>query len=120
MMLLDCSQTAMGGLPNFESSFLPRFAGFKPNLLIIHTLKVASINTHNYFLGQTDPKLWLKGWQNHWQKAWRDSRNQIFFVLWPANLAAEPVVNSVGTKSHGICAGKSYGRAFEAVMDKQN
>ena len=40
--------------------------------------------------------------------------------LWPANLAAEPVVNSMGTKSHGICAGKSYGRASEAVMDKQN
>ena len=30
------------------------------------------------------------------------------------------MVNSVGTKSHGICAGKSYGRASEAVMDKQN
>jgi hypothetical protein len=31
-----------------------------------------------------------------------------------------PVVKYVGTKSHGICAGKSYGRASEAVMDKQN
>lgn len=47
MMLLDCSQTAMGGLPNFESSFLPRFAGFKPNLLIIHTYIESSEYKHS-------------------------------------------------------------------------
>jgi len=50
----------------------------------------------------------------------RLKKPDFFLALWPANLAAEPVVNSVGRKSHGICAGKSYGRAFEAVMDKQN
>ena len=46
-------------------------------------------------------------------------KNTSSWVLWPANLAAEPVVNSVGTKNHGICAGKWYGRASEEVMDMQ-
>jgi hypothetical protein len=40
--------------------------------------------------------------------------------LWPANLAAEPVVNSVGTKSHGICAGKRPGKARELALAKPN
>ena len=70
-----------------------------------------SINIDNYFLGQIDLKLRQKGWQNHWQRGRGNSRYPISRVLWPANLAAEPVANSVEAKNHGICAGKWYGRA---------
>ena len=53
-----------------------------------------SLKIDNYFLGQIDLKLRQKGWQNHR----RNSRNLISRVLWPANLAAEPAVNSAETK----------------------
>ena len=73
----------------------------------------------NFFLGQIDLQLPQKGWQNR-HRGCGNSRDPIYWVLWPTNLAAEPVVNSVGTKNDGICAWKWYGRASEAVMDKQD
>ena len=82
-----------------------------------------SLKIDNYFLGQIDLKLRQKGWQNHR----RNSRNLISRVLWPANLAAEPAVNSVETKKlWHLCrqvvwqsVRSSYGQAKLGQMCRQ-
>ena len=82
-----------------------------------------SLKIDNYFLGQIDLKLRQKGWQNHR----RNSRNLISRALWPANLAAEPVVNSVETKKPWhLCrqvvwqsVRSSYGQAKLGQMCRQ-